>query len=120
MIFSHRELRTVKTIARRAASNYGLDADELHGVLQLWMCESYKYVEKYRLEPGGGAKLAASLFRHANKWARAEASAKVIVYKPQQDLEESLYDHKEGYRALNGQRLRKTLDMLAAARSLTF
>lgn len=94
MIFNHRELRTAKTIARKAANNYGMDPDELHGVLQLWMCESYKYVEKYRLEPGGGAKLAASLFRHANKWARAEASAKIIVYKPQQDIEESLYDHK--------------------------
>ena len=95
MNFSPRELRTVHTIARRAAANYGLDADELRGVLQLWMVESYKYVEKYREEQGGGAKLAASLFRHANKWARAEASAKIIVHKPQQDLEESLYSHKQ-------------------------
>ena len=94
MKFNHREIATVNTIARKAAANYGLDADELKGVLNLWMCESYKYVQKYRDEAGGGAKLAASLFRHANKWARLEASAKVIVHKPQRDAEESLYDSK--------------------------
>ena len=94
MKFNHREISTVNTIARKAAANYGLDSDELKGVLNLWMCESYKYVQKYRDEAGGGAKLAASLFRHANKWARLEASAKVIVHKPQRDAEESLYDHQ--------------------------
>ncbi len=93
--FTHREMRTAKTVSRRAAARYGLDADELLGVLHLWLVESYKYVTGWRDQQGGGAKLAASLFRHANKWAREEHEAKVIVPKAQQDLDESQYTVKQ-------------------------
>lgn len=93
--FTQREIRTAKTISRRAAARYGMDSDELLGVLHLWLVESYKYVQGWRGQQGGGAKLAASLFRHANKWARQEQAAKVITPKAQQDLDESLYTIKE-------------------------
>ena len=93
--FTQREIRTAKTISRRAAARYGMDSDELLGVLHLWLVESYKYVQDWRDQQGGGAKLAASLFRHANKWARQEKAAKVIIPKAQQNLDESLYTIKE-------------------------
>jgi len=84
-----------QTVARRASLRWGLDTDEVLAVLQLWLCEQYKYVKRYRAEEGGSQKLVASLFRYANKWARKELDAHTITSATQAKVEDTMYETRD-------------------------
>jgi DNA-directed RNA polymerase specialized sigma24 family protein len=91
MTFTSWEMAQARKVAYRQARRWGVDAEDLHGDLCVWLCDSYKYVEAYRTDPAGRAKLVASMHRRANTCARREHEARVVTPAVVRDCVDSHY-----------------------------
>lgn len=75
-MITERELLAAKRAADKAARKWNdVDPEEVLATLHLWLVENHKYVERYRTEQGGSAKLATALWRAAHKACAKEYRA---------------------------------------------
>lgn len=69
MNFTDEEYALVRRIARWTSSKWSaVEYDDLLGELYLWLCQNYKWVEKYRLIDRGLGKLNVALSREAQRY----------------------------------------------------
>ena len=69
MNFTDEEYALVSNIARWSSAKWkAVEYDDLLGELYLWLCQNYRWVERYRHEESGNAKLTLALNREAQKY----------------------------------------------------
>ena len=68
MEITDKELALAKKVAYNTSRKWSdIETEELEAELYLWLCENYKYVERYRTEDHGQAKLRTALSRYATQ-----------------------------------------------------
>jgi RNA polymerase sigma factor (sigma-70 family) len=69
MNFTDEEYELVRKIARWTSSKWSaVEYDDLLGELYLWLCQNFRWVERYRLEDYGNQKLTIALNREAQRY----------------------------------------------------
>ena len=93
--FTEWEHRMVVNVGRKVGYQWNIECDDVISELMLWAHESWKYVTRYRSDKRGKQKLMASLYRKANKYARAEHQAKMIHYQFDKEQTENVYTDRQ-------------------------
>lgn len=69
MNFTDEEYALVRKIAKWTSSKWSaVEYDDLLGELYLWLCQNFRWVERYRHEDYGNQKLTIALNREAQKF----------------------------------------------------